>query len=174
MEGEESLLSAGLRLLLAAASLTLAAPLALAADAPFKLRASLDTAATHGRTVSVADYLKQLETASGGRIQTELFHSAQLYKDRDVAKALRQGNIELAVPGTWVLSGFVPDADIVQLPAFFGQPIETVHKVTDGKVGQEINRELEEKLGAKVLGPWLDLGFNNIYSTSKPLNDFAD
>jgi TRAP-type transport system periplasmic protein len=25
-----------------------------------------------------------------------------------------------------------------------------------------------------VLGPWLDLGFNNFYSTSKPLNDFSD
>ena len=28
--------------------------------------------------------------------------------------------------------------------------------------------------GAKILGPWLDLGFANFYTTRKPLNDFKD
>ena len=92
--------------LLCAAALGALLPLSLAAaaDAPFNLRLSLDTSATHIRTVSMADFLKQLEAASNGRIHTELFHSGQLYRDRDVAKALRQGNIEMAVPGTWVSS----------------------------------------------------------------------
>jgi len=49
-----------------------------------------------------------------------------------------------------------------------------VHRAIDGPVGQAINKELEEKLGVKVLGPWLDLGYQNVYSTSKPLNDFSD
>ena len=106
------------------------APALLAAD-PIKLRASLDTSATHGRTIAIDDYLKQVQEASGGRIQTELFHSGQLFKDANVAKALRQGGIEMAVPGTWVLTGFVPDADIVQLPVFYGQSIDAVHRVID-------------------------------------------
>jgi TRAP-type C4-dicarboxylate transport system substrate-binding protein len=72
--------------------------------------------------------------------------------------ALRQGGIGMAVPGTWVLTGFVPDCDIVQLPVFYGQSIDAVHRVIDGPVGQTINKELEEKLDAKVLGNWLDLG----------------
>jgi TRAP-type transport system periplasmic protein len=146
----------------------------LRAEEAIKLRASLDTSATHGRTISIGDYLKQVQEASGGRIQTELFHSGQLFKDANVAKALRQGGIEMAVPGTWVLTGFVSDADIVQLPVFYGQSIDAVHRVTDGPVGQTINKELEEKLDAKVLGPWLDLGYQNVYSTSKPIADFKD
>ncbi|HEX3953857.1 MAG TPA: TRAP transporter substrate-binding protein DctP [Stellaceae bacterium] len=153
---------------------TLAAPMALAADAPFTMRVSLDTSASHPRTVSVTEYLKAVEAASNGRIKTEMFHSAQLYKDRDVAKALRQGNIEMAVPGSWVLSGFVSDADFFLLPALAGQSAELVHKITDGKVGEIINGELEKKLEVKVLGKWTDLGYNNEYSTSKPLNTFAD
>ena len=147
---------------------------AAAADAPFNLRLSLDTSATHIRTVSMADFLKQLEAASNGRIHTELFHSGQLYRDRDVAKALRQGNIEMAVPGTWVLSGFVADTDFVLLPALAGQSPEVVHKLADGKVGQLIDAEIQKKLEAKVLGPWFDLGFNNVFSTTKPINDFDD
>jgi C4-dicarboxylate-binding protein DctP len=144
------------------------------AEDAIKLRASLDTSATHGRTISIDDYLKQVQQASGGRIQTELFHSGQLFKDANVAKALRQGGVEMAVPGTWVLTGFVSDCDLVQLPVFYGQDINAVHRVTDGPVGQAINKELEEKLDAKILGPWLDLGYQNVYSTSRPLNDFKD
>jgi len=160
--------------LLALAPLSLAPPAVHAADAPFTLRLSLDTSATHVRTVAMADYLKQLEAASNGRIKGELFHSGQLYRDRDVAKALRQGNIEMAVPGAWVLSGFVPDTDFFLLPVMAGQPPEIVHKLTDGKVGQAIDQELEKKLEVRVVGPWFDLGYNNDFSTKKPINDFDD
>jgi TRAP-type C4-dicarboxylate transport system substrate-binding protein len=147
---------------------------AAAQTAPIKLRASLDTSATHGRTIAVADFLKQLQDASGGRIETELFHSGQLFKDANVAKALRQGGVEMAVPGTWVLTGFVPDADIFQLPIFFGQSADAVHRVIDGPVGKSINGELEQKLEVKILGPWFDLGYQNAYSTSKQIADFKD
>jgi C4-dicarboxylate-binding protein DctP len=142
--------------------------------APIKLRASLDTSATHGRTINIGDYLKQLEQASGGRIQTELFHSGQLFRDRDVAKALRQGGVEMAAPGNWLLSGFVPDVDLDELPIFYGQPAEVTHRIIDGPIGEQINKQLEQKLSVRILGPWLDLGMGNIYSTSKPLNDFKD
>jgi TRAP-type C4-dicarboxylate transport system substrate-binding protein len=162
-----------LRLISCAAAALLLGVASAGADG-VKLRASLDTSATHLRTVSVGDYLQKLQQASGGKIETELFHSAQLFRDRDVAKALRQGGIEMAVPGTWVVTGFVADADIFQIPVFYGQPADAVHKISDGPVGQKINAELEKKLNVKILGPWLDLGYQNTYSTSKPLNDVAD
>jgi TRAP-type C4-dicarboxylate transport system substrate-binding protein len=144
------------------------------ADEPLTLRASLDTSATHERTIAVGDYLQKLEAASGGRLKTQLFHSAQLYKDVNVPKALREGSVEMAVPGVWVLSGFVPDAEMVQLPVFYGQPLDKQQRVFDGPVGQKINAELQQKLGATVIGPWLQLGYSNHYSTHKPLNDFKD
>jgi hypothetical protein len=40
---------------------------ARADEEKFHLRCSLDTSATHGRTVFTSDYLKELEQASGGR-----------------------------------------------------------------------------------------------------------
>ena len=154
--------------------LALAAAPAVHAQSTVTFRASLDTSTTHNRTVSIGDYLKKVEEASGGTIKTQLFHSGQLYKDVNVAKALREGSIEMAAPGVWVLSGFVPDTDLVQLPVFYGQPLERQLKIFDGAVGQQINAQIERKLGVKVLGPWLELGFGNYYSTRKPLNDFAD
>lgn len=140
----------------------------------FKLRASVDTSPTHARTTAVADFLKKLEESSGGRIQTELFSSGQLFRDRDVVKALRQGGIEMAVPGSWVLTDFVPDADVFQLPSFFGQPAQIVYSAVDGGIGKAIDDELQAKLSVKLLGPWLPLGYQNTYSTAKPIRDFTD
>lgn len=140
----------------------------------FKMRASLDTSPTHARTIAVADYLKKLQEQSGGRIETELFSSGQLFRDRDVVKALRQGGIEMAVPGNWVLTGFVPNADVFQLPSFFGQPAPVVYAAVDGGIGTIISDELQSKLSVKLLGPWLPLGYQNTYSTSKPIRSFAD
>ena len=142
---------------------------ALAAD-PVRLRCSLDTAPSHVRNLSVADYFGKIEAASGGRIKTELFHSGQLFADRDVAKALLQGQAEMAVPGSWVLAGFVPSCDMFQLPAMYGQPIDVAHRIIDGKPGQILGEELQTKLRTHILGPWLEFGFHNWYSSKVALD----
>lgn len=144
------------------------------AEDRFKLRASVDTSMTHGRTIALADYLKKLEDRSGGRIETQLFHSGQLFRDRDVMKALRQGAVEMAMPGTWVLTGFVPDADVFQLPSFFGQPLEVDYRATDGRIGARLNDTFEKSLQVKIVGLWLPLGYQNTYTTSRPLHSFED
>jgi C4-dicarboxylate-binding protein DctP len=163
----------------AAATATLAAPLAAPfirnaeAAAPLVLRCSLDTEPTHPRNVGIRDFLAKLEKASDGRIQTRLFQSGTLFPDLHVVKAMVQGQVEMAVPGTWTITGFVPDADFSQLPGLYGQPIDIVHKATDGAAGKFVNAEITRKLHLHVLGGWFDLGFNNWYSTKKPLTSLA-
>ncbi len=139
-----------------------------------KIRCSLDTAPSHIRNVSIVDYLGKVEKASGGKITNEVFHSGQLFPDLNVAKALLQGQIEMAAPGTWTQTGIVPDADFCQLPAFYGRPIATTHAATDGKPGALVNKQIEGKLRVKVLGPWIDLGFQNWYTTKTPLHSADD
>jgi TRAP-type C4-dicarboxylate transport system substrate-binding protein len=160
----------------ATAVLGLAAPFIRRADAaaPTELRCSLDTAPSHPRNVAFRDFLGKLEAASGGEITTKLFESGALFPDLQVVKALVQGQVEMACPGTWTITGFVPDADFSQLPALYGRPIEAVHKATDGKGGKFVNQEIIDKLHVEVLGGWFDLGFNNWFSTRKPLNSLAD
>jgi TRAP-type C4-dicarboxylate transport system substrate-binding protein len=144
-----------------------------AAD-PLALRCSLDTAPSHPRNVAFRDFLSKIEAASNGQIQTKLFESGSLFPDLQVAKALVQGQVEMACPGTWTITGFVPDADFSQLPAFYGQPTDIVHKATDGSAGKFVNEKITEKLGVRVLGGWFDLGYNNWFSTKKPLASLAD
>jgi len=141
---------------------------------PIRMRVSLDTSPTHGRTVSIADFLKKLEAASQGEIAPKLFDSGQLFADRDVIKALVLGQIEMAAPGTWLVSAYVPEADLGQLPVFYGQPVETTHRAIDGVPGTMVNEQVSKKLRVIIPGRWIDLGFTNWYSTRKPLNALAD
>jgi TRAP-type transport system periplasmic protein len=139
-----------------------------------KLRCSLDTAPSHIRNVSIVDYLKKVEEATGGKVTSEVFHSGQLFPDLNVAKALLQGQVDMASPGGWTQTGIVSDCDFCQLPVFYGQPIEATEKAADGKAGAFVTKQLETKLRVKVIGPFLDLGFQNWYTTKKPLNTSDD
>jgi TRAP-type C4-dicarboxylate transport system substrate-binding protein len=153
----------------------LAAPFVRTARAePIKLRVSVDTTPSHGRTISIADFLKKLEAASQGQITTQLFDSGQLFADRDVIKALVLGQVEMAAPGTWLVSSYVPEADLGQLPAFYGMPVEATHRAIDGIPGDLVNQQVSKKLRVTIPGRWIDLGFTNWYSTRKPLNTLAD
>jgi TRAP-type C4-dicarboxylate transport system substrate-binding protein len=147
---------------------------ATAADQPLILRCSLDTPPAHARNIVIKDYLKKIEAAADGRIKTQLFESGQLFPDLQVGKALLQGQIEMALPGSWSLTGIVPDADFLQLPIVYGRAIDTLHRAADGKSGQLLAGQIEAQLRSHVIGSWLDLGFFNWFSTSKPLNSYGD
>lgn len=162
------------RVFFGAATATLVSPAILRAAEPMKIRCSLDTAPSHPRNQAIVDYFEKLTKASNGAIVGEVFHSGQLFADLNVSKALLQGQVEMAAPGAWVLTGLVPDCDMVQLPYFYGQTAEATHKATDGKPGAHVGQQVSAKLKTHILGPWIDLGYQNWYSTKTPLNHFAD
>jgi TRAP-type transport system periplasmic protein len=156
-----------------AATAMLASPAVLRAAEPLKFRVSLDTAPSHPRNVAMLDFVDKIGKESKGELAGEVFHSGQLFADLNVSKALLQGQVEMAAPGAWVMTGLVPDCDMVQLPYFYGTPTEVTHKASDGKPGQHINQQLEAKLKTQVLGPWIDLGYQNWYATKTQIDKFA-
>ena len=93
------------------------------ADDTIKMRCSLDTAPSHPRNQAISDYLGKLEEASQGKIKGELFQSGQLFADLNVTKALLQGQVDMASPGTWTMTGLVPDVDFCQLPALYSPAV---------------------------------------------------
>jgi C4-dicarboxylate-binding protein DctP len=145
-----------------------------AALAQEKMRVSLDTNATHVRNKGTEMFASELKKRIGNRIAVEIYPSAQLFRDRDIPKALRQNAIEMGIPGTWQLDGVEPNTAIQTLPMFYGVDAGTVHKIMDGKLGQFINKRMEERLKVKVLGQWQDLGFQQFYSVSKPIAKYDD
>lgn len=142
--------------------------------APLQLRCSIETPPHHARNEFVRQYLGMVSNASHGRITTKLFESGSLFADRDVPKALIQGQVEMGVPLTLMMSGIVRDANVFELPICYGRTAAEVGKLITGPVGAEIARQFEQKLRVHVLGEWLPDGFQNYFSTKTPLNAYAD
>lgn len=143
------------------------------AAASDQMRIALDTNPTHVRNRNTEAFAQRVR-AEIPKLAPQVFPSAQLFRDRDVPRALRQGGVEMGVPGWWNLDGIAPDAALSSLPMFYGLDPAILHRIMDGPAGQQINRKLEERLRVKVLGRWFDLGPQHFYSTGKPLNSFAD
>ena len=72
-------------------------------------------------------------------------------------RALVLGQVEMAAPGTWLVAAYVPDADLVQLPVFYGQPIDCTHRAIDGVPGDLVNAQITRKLRVSIPGRWMDL-----------------
>ena len=167
-----NLVSLGARVLCAAAVLVAWARPSLAD--PIRLRASLDTSPSHSRNICVRDYLQKLEAASGGRIKTELYENGSLFPDRDIIKALSEGQVEMGAPLTFAMTGIVHDANIFELPVFYGRPSTEVQSVMDGPVGRKITDEFEQRLSLKVIGGWFPSGFQDYFGTKKQLTSYED
>jgi C4-dicarboxylate-binding protein DctP len=154
----------------AGAALAVGARPARAAE---QMRIALDTNPTHVRNVNTEAFAVRIR-AELPKLAPQVFPSAQLFRDRDVPRALRQGAVEMGIPGWWNLDGIAPDAALTSLPMFYGLEPDILHRIVDGPAGQQINRKLEERLRVKVLGRWFDLGPQHFYSTGKPINDYPD
>jgi len=145
-----------------------------AAFAQTKMRISLDTNASHVRNISTEAFAALLSKSVGNKLAVEIYPSAQLFRDRDIPKALRQNAVEMGIPGTWLIDGVEPNTAIQTLPMFYGVAEDTVHKIMDGKLGDFLNKRMEERLKVKILGKWMDLGFQHFYSVNKPVNNYND
>jgi C4-dicarboxylate-binding protein DctP len=140
----------------------------------YEFKISIDTTPNHPRTMGLMLFVEELKKASGGRLVATLYHSAQLYKDAHVTKALRMGTVDMAVPGNWVLEGFDTNTSLTMLPMFFGQPGEVTEALIDGSVGQKVNASLEKKVQVKALGYWYELGYDNLWTVKKKIRKIED
>ena len=156
----------------AVASLALTLP--ASAQDKHKLEISLETSPNHVRNISVTQIAEELEKRSGGKLEVKVYHGAAKYKDTDVPKALNQGALDMGIPVTFHLGKYVADFDALDLPVFYGRSRQELYKVTDGEVGKRLAEALDKKLGVHVVGKWMDLGPQHVYTLKTPILTSAD
>lgn len=137
-------------------------------------RISTENTATHVQTRVVQRFADTLARRSQGRLAVEFKHSAQLFRDQDVVRALHEGKVDMAVPGTWQLDRYDPYVSVLMLPMFFGRDAADHHRVRDGQVGQMISAHLEDALQVVMPGRWIDLGHANFFSTQHSVTEPDD
>jgi TRAP-type transport system periplasmic protein len=88
---------------------------------------------------------------SGGKVVVENHHSGKLVMETAAARAVIQGNIEMASCASGNLAPLISSYQFLELPFLFDRLEDVIEKVMRGSVGQEIGKEMESKLGVKVL-----------------------
>ena len=136
-------------------------------------RISLNTGPNHVRNIALQNFVDTLSARTEGKLDVQVFPSGQLFKGPDVPKALAQGGVEMGVPIILYISRVVPNAGLLDLPVFYGRSAEEIHAVMDGAVGTELNAEIEDVVGVKIVGPNLDLGHGSIFTTEVPTESLA-
>lgn len=114
------------------------------------------------------EFANRVNIALKGKYVVTVFPNAQLYGDNQAIEALSAGFIEMAAPSSAKFVGSVPALQLFDMPFLFPS-IETVHKVVDGKIGDEIRAMfIERGLGIKLMTFW-DNAFKQFSSNVRPL-----
>jgi C4-dicarboxylate-binding protein DctP len=160
---------------LVAACLLLPAPhLQAASPPPLTFRISTENAPGHFQTKVVQRFADELARKTKGRMEVEFHHSAKLFRDQDVIRAINEGKVDMAVPGNWQLDRYDPYASLLTLPMFMGRSAAEHHKFRDGKVGREISNHLANALNVVIPGRWIDLGYAHVFTSVKPIEGHKD
>ncbi len=153
-----------------ASSLSLAAALsAPVAVAETKIRITTQLPSKNVIPKNLYRFEELVEKESGGDIVVEVFDSAQLYKDKEVPKAVSTGAIEMGSAALTRFVGTTPIVDLFFTPFVF-KSFDAVVKAT--QPGHPIRETLEAevlKTGARVLW-WQPFGMAVMLSKGEPID----
>jgi tripartite ATP-independent transporter DctP family solute receptor len=111
-----------------------------------------------------------LEARTGGMVELQIFHSAQLGNERTINEGVLAGSIQAGVgAGAW--AGFVPQYNVVSLP-FLVRDLKHMYAIADGAPGEQIARDAEAK-GFKVMA-YYSAGDQHFQTRSKPVRSIDD
>ena len=111
-------------------------------------------------------FAKRVKELTNGKVEVKVFPNSQLYTDKAVMKALKIGNVQMAVPSFSKFTGLVPQLQLFDLPFLF-RDMKHVHAVMDGPIGTKL-KNLVTKKGFVALNYW-DNGFKQLSTSKKPL-----
>ncbi len=111
-------------------------------------------------------FAKRVKELTNGKVEVKVFPNSQLYTDKAVMKALKIGNVQMAVPSFSKFTGLVPQLQLFDLPFLF-RDTNHLHAVMDGPIGQKL-KDLVTKKGFVALNYW-DNGFKDLSTSKKAL-----
>ncbi len=137
-------------------------------------RISVENTTSHVQTQSVQRFADLLSQRLAGRLDVQFYPAAALFRDADIFRALSQGKLEMAVPGTWQFDRYVPEIGIFLLPRFFGRNADVNYAIMESSLGIFLISMIERNLNVQVLGRWIDLGHTHLFSTHTAIHSFKD
>ena len=149
--------------------LGLAAP---AADAATILRWGEVLAADHPQVLMIDRIAKKVAETTQGRLGIQAFPSGQLGSTKDQIENVALGTQQMTTEGAAAVGQFVPSLGVVEAP-YVWRDAAHLMKVMGGPIGQDLNRQLVEKRGIRILGTTY-YGVRHVTTSRKPVRTVAD
>lgn len=108
---------------------------------------------------------------SGGSIDVKMFAGGQMGGEKDNLEALKLGELEMGVFGTFPIVTLAPKYSFFDAPFVF-RDRDHVHKVWQGKLGNEVRDIFEKSHGVHSLGI-MGRGYRHLTSNA-PINSVDD
>jgi tripartite ATP-independent transporter DctP family solute receptor len=113
-----------------------------------------------------------MEERTEGRFRIIIYPSGQLGGERVVFEQLQAGAVEIAISGVPVLSGWVPESQLFDLPYLFDSREQGL-AVLNGPMGDWWRERLLRATGVRSLG-FLDYGFRHVFNSKRPIRRASD
>ncbi|MGE4297102.1 MAG: TRAP transporter substrate-binding protein [Desulfovibrionaceae bacterium] len=137
----------------------------------YKLKLGHTGAPTHHYQSICTMFAKKVAEKTGGKVIIDVFPADQLGKQLEAVEGTMMGTQDMVLASDTVLSNWVPDMGILNLPFLFNDNND-VRKVLDGPIGARLAKKLEPH-GAVVIG-WWDNGMRHITNNKQPIKSPAD
>jgi TRAP-type C4-dicarboxylate transport system substrate-binding protein len=106
----------------------------------------------------IESFAQRVEENSDGRIEVEIFHSAQLFGGKEELGAVERGDIDMSAPLDIYHTGAVPSLGVSSLPFMWPSPASLQETLDAGLWDQGIAQDLRDKnmvvLNVAVGGPY--------------------
>ncbi|CAM3302775.1 MULTISPECIES: TRAP transporter substrate-binding protein [Brevibacillus] len=137
----------------------------------FVFKAGHSLTEDHPYHVSLKDMAKRVEEKSQGKVKIEVYPLSQLGAERELTEGLTLGTVDMVITSTAPVTNFYPKLGVLDLPFLF-ESRDHAYKVLDGKVGQDILKDIES---ANIIGlAWAENGFRHVTNGSKVVKTPAD
>ena len=107
-----------------------------------------------------------------GQLRVTIYPSGQLGGERVAFEQIQVGAVHMAISGTPVLSGWVPEGQMFDLPFLF-ETRDHGLAVMNGPIGDWWRDLLLERTGVRSLG-FLDYGFRHVYNKRRAVETPSD
>jgi tripartite ATP-independent transporter DctP family solute receptor len=129
-------------------------------------------AADHIAVKMIDRIAKQVGDRTQGRIRIQAYPASQLGSSKEMIEAVVLGTQEMVTEGAANFGQWVPSISVIEAP-YVWRDAAHLQKVMSGPIGDDLNRQLVEKRGVRILGTTY-YGVRQLTTTNKAVRTAAD
>lgn len=116
-------------------------------------------------------FAEEVKEATDGNVIIDIYPSDQLGSQMESVEGAMYGTQDMVLTSEAVLSNWVPDMGILNLPFLF-KDLDEVREVLDSEIGDKFNKKMEP-LGVTVIG-WWEGGMRHVTNSKHPIKSPED